>query len=220
MSPDLDPVPTRGADPAPESPAEAGGPTGRPRGTARRASGAEAGPPSASGRTPRRRPARAPATRARTPASGRSVVSELDKRIIEHLQADGRRPFTQIAADLGLSESAVRARTNRLVEQGIIQIVGVTDPLKLGFAQMAMIGIRCEPRKLMEVAERIAAFPEVDYVVITAGRYDILIETVHEDNEALLRFLSEKLRTVDGVAETETFVYLRLVKQTYQWGTR
>ncbi len=147
-------------------------------------------------------------------------MSEIDKRIIEHLQEDGRRPFTQIAADLGLSESAVRARTNRLVEQGIVQIVGVTDPLKLGFAQMAMIGIRCEPRKLLEVAERIAAFPEVDYVVITAGRYDILIETVHEDNEALLRFLSEKLRTVDGVAETETFVYLRLVKQTYQWGTR
>lgn len=147
-------------------------------------------------------------------------MSEIDKRIIEHLQADGRRPFTQIAAALGLSESAVRARTNRLVEQGIIQIVGVTDPLKLGFAQMAMIGIRCQPRKLLEVAERIATFPEVDYVVITAGRYDILIETVHEDNEALLRFLSEKLRTVDGVAETETFVYLRLVKQTYQWGTR
>lgn len=166
------------------------------------------------------RPSRAPSAPPRRSGSGSAVVSELDKRIIEHLQQDGRRPFTQIAADLGLSESAVRARTNRLVSQGIIQIVGVTDPLKLGFAQMAMIGIRCEPRKLMEVAERIAAFPEVDYVVITAGRYDILIETVHEDNEALLRFLSEKLRSVDGVAETETFVYLRLVKQTYQWGTR
>ncbi len=172
--------------------------------------------PSAEGRRTRRATGTGPG-RAR---SGAVVVSEIDKRIIEHLQEDGRRPFTQIAAALGLSESAVRARTNRLVEQGIIQIVGVTDPLKLGFAQMAMIGIRCEPRKLLEVAERIAAFPEVDYVVITAGRYDILIETVHEDNEALLRFLSEKLRTVDGVAETETFVYLRLVKQTYQWGTR
>ncbi len=158
--------------------------------------------------------------RPRRVAAPKPIIDEVDKRIIEHLQQDGRRPFTQIAGDLGLSESAVRARTNRLVEEGIVQIVGVTDPLKLGFAQMAMIGIRCEPPKLMAVAERIAAFPEVDYVVITAGRYDILIETVHEDNEALLRFLSEKLRTVDGVAETETFVYLRLVKQTYQWGTR
>jgi len=147
-------------------------------------------------------------------------VSALDKRIIEHLQQDGRRPFTQIAGDLGVSEAAVRARTNRLVERGILQVVGVTDPLRLGFQQMAMIGIRCERDKLVEVSERIAEMPEVDYVVITAGSYDLLIETVCEDNEALLRFLADKLRQVDGVRDTETFVYLRMVKQTYQWGTR
>jgi Lrp/AsnC family transcriptional regulator for asnA, asnC and gidA len=147
-------------------------------------------------------------------------VSSLDKRIIEHLQEDGRRPFTRIAAELGVSEAAVRARTNRLVERGIIQIVGVTDPLRLGFQQMAMIGIRCEADKLMEVAARVAEFPEVDYVVITAGTYDILVETVCEDNEALLRFLADRLRAIGGVRETETFVYLRMVKQTYQWGTR
>ncbi len=156
------------------------------------------------------------------PLGGRAVddVSELDKRIIEHLQADGRRPFTQIASELGVSEAAVRARTNRLVERGVLQIVGVTDPLRLGFGQMAMIGVRCAAAKLMEVAEAVAAFPEVDYVVITAGSYDILIETVCEDNEALLRFLTEKLRAIEGVRETETFVYLRMIKQTYQWGTR
>jgi Lrp/AsnC family transcriptional regulator, regulator for asnA, asnC and gidA len=147
-------------------------------------------------------------------------VSDLDKRIIEHLQADGRRPFTQIAADLGVSEAAVRARTNRLIDRGILQVVGVTDPLKLGFQQMAMIGIRCESDRLVSVAEQVADMPEVDYVVITAGTYDLLIETVCEDNEALLRFLTEKLRAIDGVRETETFVYLRMVKQTYQWGTR
>src|SRR5215204_4240349 len=93
-------------------------------------------------------------------------VSDLDKRIIEHLQEDGRRPFTQIAADLGVSEAAVRARTNRLIERGIMQVVGVTDPLKLGFQQWAMIGIRCESDKLIEVAEHLAEMPEVDYVVI------------------------------------------------------
>ncbi|HEY3165541.1 MAG TPA: Lrp/AsnC family transcriptional regulator [Candidatus Limnocylindrales bacterium] len=147
-------------------------------------------------------------------------VSELDKRIIEHLQQDGRRPFTQIAADLGVSEAAVRARTNRLVERGILQVVGVTDPLKLGFQQMAMIGIRCEADHLMSVAAKCAEMPEVDYVVITAGTYDILIETVCEDNEGLLRFLAERLRTIEGVRDTETFVYLRMVKQSYQWGTR
>ncbi|HEU5205230.1 MAG TPA: Lrp/AsnC family transcriptional regulator [Candidatus Limnocylindrales bacterium] len=158
----------------------------------------------------------------RRTASGRGAdeVSPLDKRIIEHLQQDGRRPFTQIAADLGVSEAAVRARTNRLVERGVLQVVGVTDPLRLGFQQMAMIGIRCERDKLVEVSERIADMPEVDYVVITAGTYDLLIETVCEDNEALLRFLAEKLRQIDGVRDTETFVYLRMVKQTYQWGTR
>ncbi len=147
-------------------------------------------------------------------------VSPLDKRIIEHLQADGRRPFTQIAADLGVSEAAVRSRTNRLIERDILQVVGVTDPLKLGFHQMAMIGIRCESDKLIEVAEHLATMPEVDYVVITAGSYDLLIETVCEDNEALLVFLAERLRAIEGVRETETFVYLRLVKQTYQYGTR
>jgi Lrp/AsnC family transcriptional regulator for asnA, asnC and gidA len=136
--------------------------------------------------------------RPRSLSSRAEDVSDLDKRIIEHLQADGRRPFTQIAAELGVSEAAVRARTNRLIERGILQVVGVTDPLKLGFQQM----------------------PEVDYVVITAGTYDLLIETVCEDNEALLRFLTERLRPIDGVRETETFVYLRMVKQTYQWGTR
>jgi Lrp/AsnC family transcriptional regulator, regulator for asnA, asnC and gidA len=160
-------------------------------------------------------------TRARATSSRNGEeVSELDKRIIEHLQTDGRRPFTQIAADLGVSEAAVRARTNRLIERGILQIVGVTDPLKLGFQQMAMIGIRCESDKLVTVAEQVAEMPEVDYVVITAGTYDLIIETVSEDNEGLLRFLTEKLRSIDGVRETETFVYLRMVKQTYQWGTR
>jgi Lrp/AsnC family transcriptional regulator, regulator for asnA, asnC and gidA len=153
-------------------------------------------------------------------ARGADEVSALDKRIIEHLQQDGRRPFTQIAAELGVSEAAVRARTNRLVERGILQVVGVTDPLKLGFHQQAMIGVRCERDRLLTVAQAVSTFPEVDYVVITAGTFDLLIEVVCEDNDALLTFLTERLRAVDGVRETETFVYLRMVKQTYQWGTR
>ena len=147
-------------------------------------------------------------------------LSNLDKRIIEHLQEDGRRPFTQIAAVLGVSEAAVRARTNRLIEKGILQVVGVTDPLKLGFHVWAMIGIRVESARLIEVAEEIAGFAETDYVVITAGSYDILVEAVAENNDALLEFLSGRLRKIPGVRETETFVYLRLMKQNYQWGTR
>jgi len=159
--------------------------------------------------------------RARANGAGAGAdVSEFDKRIIEHLQQDGRRPFTQIAAELGVSEAAVRARTNRLIERGILQIVGVTDPLKLGFQQQAMIGVRCQADRLLEVASEVAEFPEVSYLVVTAGAYDLLIEVVCEDNEALLRFLTERLRRVEGVRETETFVYLRMVKQVYAWGTR
>ena len=146
-------------------------------------------------------------------------LSALDKKIIEHLQEDGRRPFTQIASALGVSEAAVRARTTRLVDRGFLQIVGVADPEKLGF-QQALIGVRCEPGKLLSVAEALSSLNEVDYVVITAGRYDILIEAVAEDNEALLHFLNDRLQRIDGVRDTETFTYLRLVKQTYQFGTR
>ena len=146
-------------------------------------------------------------------------LSDLDKRIIEHLQQDGRRPFTQIAGALGVSEAAVRARTNRLVERGILQVVGVADPGKLGF-QQALIGIRCEPGRIVEVADALAELSEVDYVVVTAGRFDILIEAVAEDNEGLLRFLNDRLQRIGGVRDTETFTYLRLVKQTYQYGTR
>src|SRR5665811_1435449 len=149
-----------------------------------------------------------------------SEISELDKRIIEHLQLDGRRPFTQIATALGVSEATVRAHTNRLIARGILQIVGVTDPLKLGFQQQAMIGVRCEASQLLEAAEVINAFPEVDHLVVTAGSYDLLVEVVCEDNEALLHFLADKLRRVAGVRETETFVYLRMLKPVYTWGTR
>jgi len=147
-------------------------------------------------------------------------VSALDKRIIEHLQQDGRRPFTQIAADLGVSEAAVRARTSRMIEKGVLQIVGVTDPLKLGFHQMAMIGVCVDGDMLVKAAEQIAALPEVSYAVITAGPYDVLVEAVCEDNEALLSFIADKLRQVPGVRSTEAFVYLRIVRETYQWGTR
>lgn len=158
-------------------------------------------------------------TAPRRPSAHRAdEISALDKQIIERLQSDGRRPYTQIAAELGVSEAAIRARTNRLIERGVLQVVGVTDPLKLGFDQMAMIGVRCRGDRLLEAAEEIGRLPEVIYVVVTAGAYDLLVEAVCEDSEGLLRFLAQKLRKVAGVESTETFVYLRIVKQTYQWG--
>jgi Lrp/AsnC family transcriptional regulator, regulator for asnA, asnC and gidA len=144
-------------------------------------------------------------------------VSPLDHAIIESLQGDGRRPFTQIAAELGVSEAAVRARTNRLIDRGVLQIVGVADPLKLGYDQMAMIGVRCEADRMLEAAEAIAEFEEVIYVVATAGAWDLMVEVVCLDNEGLLRFLTEKLRRIPGVVSTESYVYLRIVKQSFHW---
>jgi Lrp/AsnC family transcriptional regulator for asnA, asnC and gidA len=149
---------------------------------------------------------------------GGEGVGELDRRIIEFLQQDGRRPYTQIAAELGVSEAAVRARTNRLIERGVLQIVGVADPLKLGYNQMAMIGVRCDGAQLVAAADAIAKLPEVIYVVATAGAYDLLVEAVCEDSEALLEFLTQRLGRVEGVRSTETVIYLRIVKQSYQLG--
>ena len=148
-----------------------------------------------------------------------AVLDDVSKAIIEQLQEDGRRPYAAIGKAVGLSEAAVRQRVQRLLDAGVMQIVAVTDPLQVGFPRQAMIGISCEG-DVEAVAEKISDMAEVDYVVITAGSYDLLIETVCEDNEALLVFLAERLRAIDGVRETETFVYLRLVKQTYQYGTR
>jgi len=147
------------------------------------------------------------------------VLDDLSKRIIEQLQEDGRRPYAAIGKAVGLSEAAVRQRVQRLLDAGVMQIVAVTDPLQVGFSRQAMIGVRAEG-DLTAVADRLAEMPEVDYVVITAGSFDLLVEAVTEDDDALLELISSRIRTIEGVRTTETFVYLKLRKQLYNWGTR
>jgi Lrp/AsnC family transcriptional regulator for asnA, asnC and gidA len=142
-----------------------------------------------------------------------------NRAIIEALQRDGRQPYGAIADEVGLSEAAVRRRVQRLRESGIMQIVAVTDPLQLGFTRQAMIGISVEG-DVRRVAETLSALPEVDYVVMCAGSFDILIEIVCEDDERLLHVLNDSVRCIPGVRSTETFLYLKLAKQTYSWGTR
>jgi Lrp/AsnC family transcriptional regulator for asnA, asnC and gidA len=146
------------------------------------------------------------------------VLDDVSRAIIEQLQEDGRRPYARIAEAVGLSEAAVRQRVQRLLDAGIIQIVGVTDPMQVGFSRQAMVGVRTrgDTRK---VADALAAFDEVAYVVVTAGSIDVLVEVVCEDDDRLLDMVS-RIRDVDGVESTETFVYLGLRKQTYAWGTR
>jgi Lrp/AsnC family transcriptional regulator for asnA, asnC and gidA len=156
------------------------------------------------------------------PAMGRkppAVLDEVSKGIIEQLQQDGRRSYAAIGKVVGLSEAAVRQRVQRLVDSGVMQVVAVTDPIELGFARQAMVGIRVTG-PLEPVADALAELPEVDYVVITAGSYDLLAELVCESDDHLLSLISGKIRAIDGVVSTETFMYLRLRKQTYSWGVR
>ena len=146
-------------------------------------------------------------------------LDETSKRIIEQLQEDGRRPYAAIGKAVGLSEAAVRQRVQRLLDAGVMQIVAVTDPMQVGFARQAMIGIRVEG-DISPVAEALAAMTEVDYVVVTAGSFDVLVEVVCEDDDHLLDVVARQIRSVPGVQHTETFVYLKLRKQLYNWGTR
>lgn len=147
------------------------------------------------------------------------VLDRVSKAIIEQLQQDGRRPYAAIGKAVGLSEAAVRQRVQRLLESGVMQIVAVTDPLTVGFSRQAMIGIKAEG-DLETVADTLAAMIEVDYVVITAGSFDLLVEVVCENDDHLLEVLNKRIRAIPGVRATESFVYLKLHKQTYTWGTR
>ena len=147
------------------------------------------------------------------------ALDDPDKAIVELLQEDGRRSYTGIAAAVALSEAAVRTRVQRLIEGNVVQIVGVTDPLRLGFRRQAMVGVKTEG-DIEAVADTLAAIPEVDYVVFVSGSYDLLFEIVCEDDEHLLSILNDKIRSIPGVRTTDTYTYLRLHKQTYAWGTR
>jgi Lrp/AsnC family transcriptional regulator for asnA, asnC and gidA len=157
-----------------------------------------------------------PQTRSTRP---RNHLDEVSKAIIEQLQQDGRRSYAAIGKVVGLSEAAVRQRVQRLIESGVMQVVAVTDPTELGFSRQAMIGVRASG-DLEPLADAIAAMDEVDYVVIVAGSFDLMIEVVAESDEHLLEIVSKRIRSLEPVTSTETFVYLKLRKQTYSWGVR
>lgn len=142
-------------------------------------------------------------------------LDETDIKIIEALRKDGRVAFAQIAEQHGVSPGMIRQRYNRLVEEGYLKVAAITNPLRMGLKTMSMIGVRVEGGKMMQVAEKIAAFDEVVYSVIVSGRYDMLVEVFCRDHAQLLTFLTEKLSRVDGVRETESFMHLKIVKEIY-----
>jgi len=152
-------------------------------------------------------------------ASISGLLDDVNKAIVEQLQQDGRRTYGSIAEAVGLSEAAVRQRVQKLRDAGIMQIVAVTDPLQVGFRSQAMVGIRADG-DARDVADALAAIDDIDYVVMVAGEYDILVELVCEDEDQLLELLNGVIRRIPGVRETEMFMYLKLKKQTYTWGTR
>ena len=148
-----------------------------------------------------------------------AALDEVSKGIIEQLQKDGRRSYAEIGKAVGLSEAAVRQRVQKLTDAGVMQVVAVTDPMQLGFYRQAMIGIRVTG-DTTRVAAELADIPAVDYVVLTAGSFDVLAEVVCESDEDLIELLNHRIRAIEGVLSTETFVYLKLQKQFYNWGTR
>ncbi|GAA5141965.1 Lrp/AsnC family transcriptional regulator [Nocardioides marinquilinus] len=146
-------------------------------------------------------------------------IDDVGRRIVELLQADGRMSYAALSQQVGLSEAAVRQRVNKMTADGTMQVVAVTDPLQLGFRRQAMVGITVQG-PLEPVAEALAAIDEVTYLVLVAGGFDLLCEVLTADDEGLLDLLSSRIRAVPGVTATQTLTYLRLVKQTYAWGTR
>lgn len=146
------------------------------------------------------------------------MIDELDKAIVRELQNDGRLPIAQLAPIVGLSPAATRQRVNRLIDSGVIQIVAVTDPAMLGLDYQAMLGVTVSG-DVKEVADKLCLVSGVDYVVVTAGRYDLLVEVVAGDANTFLDLVNDTIRPISGVASVEIFSYLRLVKQVYDWGT-
>ncbi len=143
-------------------------------------------------------------------------VDDTDRAIIEQLQADGRISYTKLGAAIGLSEAAARQRVQRLMDGGVLQVVAVTNPMSLGYRRMAMIGVRTEGPS-DGIAKTLDGFTDIEYLVVTAGSFDIMCEVVVPDDASLLD-LTNRIRRVPGVKNTETFIYLDLVKQNYAWG--
>jgi Lrp/AsnC family transcriptional regulator for asnA, asnC and gidA len=142
-------------------------------------------------------------------------LDEIDYKIIAALQQDGRLALAQIAEQLNVSPGMIRVRYNRLIEMGVLRIVAITNPLRMGYNTMALIGIKAEGEKLLEVAKKIAALEEVIYLIIVSGAYDIIAEVVCRDQHNLLQFLTERLYKIDGVRESESFIHLKIVKEVY-----
>ncbi|MDX6590982.1 MAG: Lrp/AsnC family transcriptional regulator, regulator for asnA, asnC and gidA [Gaiellales bacterium] len=144
------------------------------------------------------------------------MLDTLDQNIVAALVQDGRRPFVRIAAELGVSEASVRQRVARLTADGVMHIMAVTNPLKLGYDVVCMLGLNVEKGELEAAGTALGEFPEVTYLVACTGRYDYLVEVTCRDNRHLLDFMGEQLGKVPGVRYSESFGYLAVLKESYR----
>jgi Lrp/AsnC family transcriptional regulator for asnA, asnC and gidA len=146
------------------------------------------------------------------------TLDAVDRRVVAALQVDGRRAFRSIADELGISESVVRYRVQRLEKAGILQVVGIADPLKIGFDLMAMVGINVRPGTVRTVSASLQALPESSYVAAVAGRFDVLVEIVCRDTAHFQQLLNDRIHLIDGITGTESFLILEIHKMAYGWG--
>ena len=142
-------------------------------------------------------------------------MDDLDLSILASLQTDGRRPFTDIAQSLGVSEGTVRNRVSKLIDKQILHIVGLVDPSSLGFNAPAVIGVSISEGDIEQIAAEIAAYPEVSYLIMVSGEFDLIVEVLCKSREHLANFLNSELRKVPGVERTQTFMTLRTFKMSY-----
>lgn len=143
---------------------------------------------------------------------------EIDRAIIRLLQIDGRKPFTEIAAEIGVSEGTVRQRMKRLVSDQMFQVVGIVDPKYLGWDAAGMVGVTVRSGLIDDVAAQIASFPEVSYLFMASGEFDLFVEVYCRDQDHLVQFLNDNLQKIPGIIRTQTFMILKLYKLSYRWG--
>ena len=145
-------------------------------------------------------------------------LDKTDQAIVSQLQYDGRKPYTEIAAELGVTEGAVRRRVKRMIDQGVLQIVGIVEPQFLEWNAAGMIGVSVQAGQVETVGEQIAQFPEVTYLFMASGGFDLFVEVYCRDREHFVSFLSNKLQQIPGVERTESFMILKMFKLSYRWG--
>ncbi|GEN35503.1 MULTISPECIES: Lrp/AsnC family transcriptional regulator [Aneurinibacillus] len=145
-------------------------------------------------------------------------LDEIDKAVIRFLQKDGRKSYTEIAEELSVTVGTVRNRVQRLMEHGILKVVGVVDPFKTGMSTVAMLGLKVKMNKLQDIIAQLVQIPEIRFVAVSTGSFDLFIEIITFSTEDFYRILTQELSRIEGIVETDSSILLKINKQSYDWG--